>query len=576
MIESPLCFHNLEWPAPGARLAGPVVWLRGWVVGKPGHDFIDVRARTSAGVFLGVLGLPRNDLAAHFAPARAWLPAEFIVAVAAADGELRVDLEAQEARGNWVPLQTLEFTVAPDGLIHPRIEGEFVPHAGGGAVTRAPHLPLHGHLDAPLEAPEVRDGVLSVFGWFVHDKQRLTRVLATLDGRTFSVLANGLTDDALACKVPHLPAARHGRVRGTVPFFATHFSPVCLRVYVELEDGSVQLALARRLHPCNAPAAAPATARPLAQALLPNLPSGRPRRLLIVVRTMRPDDATLRALDVARSLRASGRWVARVIAAEDGALHSRFEGAGCAVQLVDLRGFTAATDATRAAELARLEREIWWRHLEAVALFDLTSEWIAPLAARHNLPLFRDPAGDLAWFAPDELPQHDPSAPLLAPIRGLARHGAPVLLGAMAELTAAPAVIVGDVRDEEEEQLFGAALAAAPALRATPPLPACAALVCPAWRDHPVRTLLTAAASGVPIITTPTPQLAAIFAHGEVVFFAPDNPLALAHAILALRANPEAALRRAEAARRVVAPLAPAAQLPRWLAALEAAAEAAS
>lgn len=571
MTESPLCFHHLEWPAPDARVAGPVVWLRGWVVGKPGHDFIDVRARTAAGVFLGVLGLPRTDLAAHFAPARAWLPAEFIVAVSAPDGALHLSLEAQEARGNWVPLQTLDLVIAADGSANPRTEGELALQAGGGAVTRVPHLPLHGHLDDPVAEPEVRDGELSVFGWFVHDQRRITRVLATLDGRTFSVLASGLTDDVLAQKVPHLPAARHGRVRGAVPFFATHFPPACLRVYVELDDGSVQLALARRVSPRVPASAAIIAPTALARAALPPLPSGRPRRLLIVVRTMRPDDATLRALDVARHLGESGRWVARVIAAEDGAVRTRFEAADCAVQLVDLRTLTAATDAARAAELARLDRDIWWRHLDAVALFDPTSEWLAPLAARHGLPVFRDPAAAVAWFAPDESFTHDPAAPLLAPIRGLARHGAATLLGAMADLAPPPALVVSDVRDEEEEELFRAALAFAPSLRADAAPSSCAAVVCPAWRDHPVRTLLTAAASGVPVITTPAPQLATAFAHGEMTFFATDNPLALAHAILDLHTNPAAALRRADAARRVVrAALDPATQLPRWVAALEA------
>lgn len=572
MTESPLCFHNLEWPASGAHIAGPVVWLRGWVVGKPGHDFIDIRARTAAGVFLGVLGLPRTDLATHFAPTRAWLPAEFIVAVSAADGALSIALEAQEARGNWVPLQTLDLTVAPDGLANPRTEGELVLHAGGGAVMRVPHLPLHGHLDDPGADPEVHDGVLSVFGWFVHDQHRITRVLATLDGRTFSVLASGLTDDVLAQKIPHLPAARHGRVRGAVSFFATHFAPVCLRVYVELDNGSVQLALARRVSPRAKPAT-PATPAPsLAQAALPPLPSGRPRRLLIVVRTMRPDDATLRALDVARHLRESVRWVARVVTAEDGAMRARFEAADCAVQLVDLRALTAATGAARDAALARLDRAIWWHHLDAIALFDSTSEWIAPLAKQRGLPLFRDPVASLAWFAPDERFTHDASAPLLAPIRGLARHGAPTLLGAIAELAAPPALVVGDVRDEEDEELFRAALAFAPSLRADTAPASCAAVVCAAWRDHPIRALLTAAASDVPLITTPAPQLETTFAHGELVYFAPNNPLALAHAMLDLQANPTAALRRADAARRAVrAAHDPAQQLPRWRAALEAA-----
>ncbi len=571
MTESPLCFHNLEWPAPGARVAGPVVWLRGWVVGKPGTEFIDIRARTAQGVFLGVLGLPRTDLAAHFAPQRAWLPAEFIVAVTAPDGALRVELEAQEARGNWIALESVGLTVAADGARNTRIEGELVPAPGGGAVVRVPHLPLHGHLDDPEESPVVTDGTLPVFGWFVHEQRRVARVTATLDGRTFATLASGLTDDVLAQKVSHLPAARHGRVRGAVPFFATHFSPACLRVYVELDDGSVQLALARRVSPRATPAKPPAAVPPTTEASLPPFPSGRPRRLLVVLRTLHPDDSTLRALDVVRWLRTDKRWAARAIAAEDGPLRAHFEAAGCEVQMVDLRALTAASGPAAAAELAKLDRTIWWRHLDAAALFDSTSDWIAPLAQRHRVPVFRDPARALPWFALDDRLEHDARGVVLAPIRGLAAHGAPALLGALTERDNLPEIVVSDVRTAEEEELFRASCAAT-ALRLGSAPRAVAAIVCPAWRDHPVHAVLTAAASAVPIVTTPTRELAATFAHGEVAFVDAGNPLALAHALADLRANPAAAVRRAAAARRVVEMHhAPAHQLPRWIGALEAA-----
>ncbi len=96
MHESPICFHNLEWPPDGARLAGPVAWLRGWIVGKSGHDFTDVRVRHDGGTHLGVLGLPRTDLAAHFKAARPWLPAEFILGVPVADGPAALTLEAMD------------------------------------------------------------------------------------------------------------------------------------------------------------------------------------------------------------------------------------------------------------------------------------------------------------------------------------------------------------------------------------------------------------------------------------------------------------------------------------------------
>lgn len=572
MIESPLSYHAIEWPAPEARVAGPVVWLRGWVVGRAGHEFVDLRARTNTGVFLGLLGFPRTDLAVHFAPDRRWLPAEFIVAIAAQDGTCRIEVEAQDQYGQWIGLQSLEVLVAPDGLASPRVEGRFLPEPGGGSVARVPHLPLHGHLDEPADDPLIRDGALAIFGWFAHGSEPLARVSATLDLRCFAVLASGLTDEALAAKVPHLPAARRGRVRGRVPFFDTLPARACLRVFVELADGSVHLALARRV----TPRAAPLTESPPAPAIgagrLPDLPSGRPRRLLVVLGTLRGDDASGRALDVVTSLVASGRWVTRALAAEDGPLGARFESANCAVQQVDLRALTAASGAAAEAELARLDRTIWWGHLDAVAVFDATSAWIAPLARRRGVPIFNDPAQALAWHPPEERLVLDPSGPLLAPIRVVARHGGWTLLGALGELGGDTRVAVTDLREAEEEKLWHASLTDFPHLRAAPPSTHCSAVVCPAWGDHPVRMLLKAAASGVPVISTPVPALAATFAHGELVLVPPGNPLALAHALHELRANPAAARRRSEAAQRIAQQHHhPASLLPRWRAALEAA-----
>jgi hypothetical protein len=158
MRESAACFHNLEWPPEGARLAGPVVWLRGWIVGKPGHDFIDVRVRHGGGAHLGVLGLPRTDLAAHFSAGRPWLPAEFILGVPAADGPVSLVLEAMDAHGGWSPLQTIALVVAPDGAPPPRVEGRLETRPEGTWTVRDAHHPFHGHLDDPGPAPALAHG----------------------------------------------------------------------------------------------------------------------------------------------------------------------------------------------------------------------------------------------------------------------------------------------------------------------------------------------------------------------------------------------------------------------------------
>ncbi|HEY4248786.1 MAG TPA: hypothetical protein VGM64_18330 [Lacunisphaera sp.] len=605
MQETALFFHQLEWPAPETRVAGPVVWLRGWVVAKPGYNFVDVRTTGSTGVHLGVLGLPRTDLAPHFKSRRRWLPAEYIIGVALPDGPAEVAVEAMDESGNWHRLQNLVVNVAADGATSARVDGDVLNRAGGSSTRRGPHLPFHGHLDEDETPAAVRDGRIGLFGWLLHETQAVRRVFATFDGRVFNALESGLTDESLAEKVPQLPAARHARLRGGVDAPPTLFSPSCLRVYAELADGSVHLCFARRI---NLPAEIVAKPAPAASTApraegngLPTLPSGRPRRLLAVVRSLQPDDATLRALDVVRHLVATTQWAVRILASEDGPLHTTFEAAECPVQIVDPRGFFAATSSEEAAEaLRKIGRDIWWRHLDGVALFDFDSTWASQLAAKNGVPVFHDPGESLAWAAPTALFRADSNAEFIAPIRGLAAHGAGVLLHAAAQLSERSLtrpIYVADVRGTTEESLFRASQQLNPGLShlwsrsdpaavgggttaGSPWLQAIAsggtlaagALICPVFDGHPHRALLSGLATEMPVVTTPSPLLSAAFGANEVTFVPCGNPLVLANAITDLLGNPVARERRTAAAGRIVHDqFSPSRQLPRWRALMEAA-----
>ena len=578
MHESAHCYHNLEWPAPDARVAGPVVWLRGWVVGKPGHDFTDVRVCSASGIHLGVLGLPRIDLATYFKARQPWLPAEFVIGVPVTDGPVMFAIEGQDSFGEWHLLQNLPLAIAADGESCPQEEGKLIPRPGGSWTTRGAHLPFHGHLDEPEDEPSVRFGRIDVFGWLLHETQPVRAVLATTDGLVFNTVESGLTDDLLATKVPQHAAAHHARLRGEVDVPPTLTSPCCLRVYAHLADGSTHLCFARRLIPRSEEPAARQTSTPhpiAADTSLPPLASGRPRRLLFIVRTLQPDDATLRALDVVHHLAKPGRWVTRLVATEDGPLRRDFEENGCPVQIVDPRAFFAATHpADIETSLRAIGREIWWHHLDAVVIFDPLSTWARTLAQQNGIPIFDDPADSLAWFARAPAFKYDPSASIVAPIRGQADQGANVLLRAADHLARhfptrldSRKIDVTDSRKTREEILFQADLAANTAAMVTHrPCPrTAAAFVCPAFTGHPQRTLLSALAAGIPLITTPAPLLTAVFGPNELSYVVPGNPLALAHAIVDVLANPAATGRRTEAAWRIViGTYAPAVQLPRW------------
>src|ERR1035437_928932 len=294
MHPSPVCFHHLEWPAPGARVRGPVLWLRGWIVGRPGHDFCDVRACRAGQVHLGVLGLPRTDLAAYFKSPRAWLPAEFVIGVPLPDGGAEIAIEGQDEFGAWDGLQTLGVTVAPDGASSPREAGRLESRPEGSWTLRGTHLPFHGHLDEPRADVTLENGRAKIFGWLLHDTQKIKTVWATTGLLVFNQLEHGVTDDALAAKVPALLQARHARLRGATDLPLPSSQPACLRIYAELADGSVHLCLTQRITTVPSPAVnlTPPVARPdISPAALPVLPSGRPRRLLLCTLNLQRDDS---------------------------------------------------------------------------------------------------------------------------------------------------------------------------------------------------------------------------------------------------------------------------------------------
>ncbi len=536
MTDHPLCHFHIEQPAPNARIGGPIVWVRGWLVAKPGWNFDAVRARTATGSALGVLGFPRSDLARHFGAGAEWLPAEFLVGVPAADGEFSLFLEARETSGEWVLLQTLPGTVAPEIGAPSVAGGELRPLAGGVALERGPHLPFAGFLDLPAVEPETASpcGEVRVFGWLTHPTRVIRALRATLDGQSFRLLDHG-PDTALGGeKCAANPVAGAGRFRGWVDCPAELATPACLRIFAELDDGSAQLCFARWVSPGRFfPPTPPPAALP-AEVGLPGLPSGRPRRVLIVLRTLREVDATGRALDIVRHLHAGGRWVARAVATEDGPMRARLEAAGCPVQLIDVAAYFAASGS---AQRTGVRRQIWWGHLDAVALFDSDQTWAAEIACELRLPVFVDPVDRLIWPGDEELTPDRASCTVFAPIESDPSHGAHVLRQAEQLLAS---------RHPEKWAGWKITTDISGTTRV-------AAVVCPAFSRHPRRALLRAARAGVPVITTADKVLAESFRRGELDVVPPNQPLALAHALLALATQPAAAQRRAEAAQRLAA-----------------------
>jgi hypothetical protein len=625
MHESSLCFHNLEWPADGARLAGPVVWLRGWVVAQPGHATLDLRVRHAGGTHRGILGLPRADLAAHFKAERTWLPAEFILGVPVSDGAVGLTLEVMDQHGAWHALRQVNLAIAPDGAPPPRVEGRLETRPDGSWTVRDAHHPFHGHLDLPGTSPARRHGRIPVFGWLLDETRPLAAVLATTDGLVFNHLDHSLADDTLAKKVPHLARARTARLRGEVDYPATLAEPACLRVYALAPDGSAHLCFAQRVAPVEpdvpaglgrADVGQPArrAGSTLPAATLPPLPSGRPRRLLFALHGLWPNDATLRALDLVRHLVGSHRWAVRVVSTEDGPLRHEFMRADVESLIVDPAPFFAAGNAAAGEQaLARLERQVRWDHLDAVVTFNAECGWVLELARRRGIPTLFDCSDDealqpdptaveatrqlvlAAWrsatgvcFASaaaaraqelvfSDVPAtvvphwHTPGLPLaapsatprvaLAPLRSadwLARFHPEVVArwrfrqGPAPSNRAEQRALPDDQFNSRIERAADWSIAGA------------ALVLGPLFGRGPLRPLLDAAAAGVPFVAADRPTTRELFGAWRVPFVTEDNPLALAHAVIAAGETDAPSANLAAQAAGVRATHSPAELLPRW------------
>jgi hypothetical protein len=315
-----------------------------------------------------------------------------------------------------------------------------------------------------------------------------------------------------------------------------------------------------------------------------------------VVRSLLPSDETLRALDLARHLTASARWAARVVSTEDGPLRLDFEQANVESLIVDPAPlFTAPDEPAMQRALEQVRRQIWWGHLDAVAVFDPVCGWAITLARRQGIPVLFDcgaaeplqpdptaiPAVQAllreSWRSatavcfgsataaraqtgpladrPAEIipPWHSPNLPVpaaesriaLAPLRTvdwLARYHPAV--AARWTFRQGPA---GRIDDERLARLDDAT--SAPPLRRTDDWSVDGLALClgPLFARGPLRPLIDAAAAGIPVVAPRLTLPEEIFRGTRVPLVDEANPLALAHALLAYDARPASFQREAAA-----------------------------
>ncbi|MBI2517723.1 MAG: glycosyltransferase family 4 protein [Opitutae bacterium] len=473
MPETPFSYSHLESPAPGATLPAGRQLIRGWVWPKAGGHFVDVRARVGTKVFAGVYGLPRPDLAAHFQTGRPVALAEFYVVIDLAPGAIEVVLEALEIEGRWTAFQAVAWTVvpteSPGHFAIPEGPLRWIDHGHGLrqllleaarqpgrpldelAATLAAELPwprvlrdapapLHGFVDEPASVCCCRFGRIPAFGHLFHPKLRTRRILATVDLQSWQPLEIHRPSPGPAAHYSQFPNAQACGFTGLVDVPAQLPNPVSLRIYAELEDGSLHLGpvVRTRLHTAEdeklplagrtgltfdaalaawekalanrgAPVArdaefdrylatlraeyeASGRQRP-AQTAAPLVESPRssgaacPKNILLATHGLSLQGAPRFLLELGRAYAAAGA-ILEVVSAEDGPLRAEFATLGAKVSVIDCSGVMQAGSMTEAhAALDGLGPQAGWAAADLVVANSFTTFWAVHAAKAARRPV---------------------------------------------------------------------------------------------------------------------------------------------------------------------------------------------
>ncbi len=471
MSENAFSHSHVESPASGASLPQGRHAVNGWVWAKTGGVIVDVRARLGERIFPGVHGFPRADLAAHFKTGRPWALAGFTVAIDLEPGPVEVVLEALEIDGRWRAFQTLSYDVGPAiPPVHFNLPGgslRWIDYGHGlrlllqaaacqpekslaalasalaaelpyPRVLRDAPAPLLGFIDEPATVCCSRFGRIPAFGHLFHPQLRTTRIFATADLQAWQTLEIHRPSPGPAAHYAQYSNAQACAFAGLVDVPAQLPNPVSLRIYAELEDGSLHLGpvVRTRLHTLDdeksaalpAPSSwtptqtawdealaargmttikdaeldrylaglraeldAAARQRPT-QPIPPLIESplrtdGKtPAHVLLASHGLSLQGAPRFLLDLGRALSAAGSQV-EVVSAEDGPLRAEYATFGAKVTLVDATALMSAASPAAAREaLAGVVRGADWASADLVVANSFTTFWAVHAAKAANRP----------------------------------------------------------------------------------------------------------------------------------------------------------------------------------------------
>lgn len=276
-MENDFCHYFIDQPTSW-RSEGEFVDIRGWIADKRGEELGDIRAVVGGVVTYGIMGYDRPDILAFMGGMPAAGRSGFWIRLFPWRGRHAVVLEVLRPGGAWTEFHRAELEadgpipatrpkpVLAAGLVaeslhylyrHFHFEPAEVLRAEARRIladltsrsTRmTPQNDLVGHLDIPRDWINAHYDKFRVSGWLFSRDRQIARVLATIGVSNESRLIWGKERDDIHRHHPEYPPhARFSSFYGLVDVRPDHFSPACLKIFVEYPDAPRALFWAQRI-----------------------------------------------------------------------------------------------------------------------------------------------------------------------------------------------------------------------------------------------------------------------------------------------------------------------------------------
>ncbi|GAB5560387.1 MAG: hypothetical protein SynsKO_20340 [Synoicihabitans sp.] len=253
-------------------------WIYGWFVSKNDISYTDVRAFIDDVPFAGLLGMPRPDIETSFPGWTKGRAPGFAFRLEPWAGAKQIRLEILNEKNEWaefwrVPitvtgtgecvkpkvqlrpelLELLYLRLLKHGSLHPEIPmpeqaERLVQDFSIQYVDVLPNPPFRGQFEQPELFAHTQYNKLSILGWLFHEERPIKRLLATTDSINFNELTHGIDREDVGAKYREFPQAAKSRFQGIIDLNQHAADPIPLKIFAEFEDGTRELAFAKRLY----------------------------------------------------------------------------------------------------------------------------------------------------------------------------------------------------------------------------------------------------------------------------------------------------------------------------------------